>query len=143
MTASCRGMRTRTGPSAARAHRMISTPSSASNHSRESRNARTRCTSVVLDHGIEMVQASSTDVELLRTLERAFERHAGGDDRIDLAYLQRALGLKSEYLASRVLAAFDRDGNGVITKDEFLAGVRALVFGTPREKLEFAFRLHD
>jgi len=88
-------------------------------------------------------QASFRDAKLLATLERAFERHAGDDGVIDFADLKAALGLKSDYLVRRVLAAFDLDANGVITKDEFLAGVRALVFGTDREKLRFAFKVHD
>lgn len=76
-------------------------------------------------------------------LESAFARHAGEDRRIDLAELRRALGLRSEYLARRVLAAFDRDRDGTIDKDEFLEGVRKLVFGPDHDKLLFAFRVHD
>jgi predicted ferric reductase/Ca2+-binding EF-hand superfamily protein len=62
---------------------------------------------------------------------------------MDVDDLKRALGLRSEYLTRRVLAGFDRDGDGFISRDEFLTGVRALLLGTDREKLEFAFRLHD
>ena len=87
--------------------------------------------------------ASLDDRRLLATLERAFAAHAGHDGVIDLRDLQKALGLRSEYLTRRVLRAFDRDENGVIDRSEFLEGVRALVFGTDREKLWFAFRMHD
>ncbi|HEX7602369.1 MAG TPA: EF-hand domain-containing protein, partial [Polyangiaceae bacterium] len=86
---------------------------------------------------------SFADARLLETLERAFAHHAGADAVIDAGELQRALGLKSIYLAQRVLAGFDRNGDSVIQKDEFLSGVRDLVFGTDREKLAFAFRVHD
>ncbi len=76
-------------------------------------------------------------------LERAFAHHAGADAVIDFADLKRALGLRSDYLARRMLFLFDQNGDGVITKDEFLAGAQALVFGPDRDKLWFAFRLHD
>jgi predicted ferric reductase/Ca2+-binding EF-hand superfamily protein len=87
--------------------------------------------------------SSSTDAELLATIERAFSHHAGADAKIDQADLKRALGLRSDYLALRVMAGFDLDRDGVVSKEEFLAGVRALVLGSDRDKLAFAFRLHD
>jgi Ca2+-binding EF-hand superfamily protein len=86
---------------------------------------------------------AAADRSLVKLLERAFERHAGVDERIDAQALQRALGLRSLYLAQRVLAVFDRDRNGTIEREEFIEGVRKLVFGDVREKLRFAFRLHD
>jgi predicted ferric reductase/Ca2+-binding EF-hand superfamily protein len=76
-------------------------------------------------------------------LEKAFKQHAGADNRIDQAELKKALGLRSDYLASRVMSAFDRDHNGSIDKDEFLEGVRKLVFASDHDKLLFAFRVHD
>ncbi len=86
---------------------------------------------------------SLVDERLLESLERAFREHAGESGSIDVKKLQKALGLRTEYLARRVLVSFDTDGDGVIDKDEFIAGVRKLVFGTDREKLLFAFKLHD
>lgn len=86
---------------------------------------------------------SFVDAKLLQTLERAFAKHAGKDAVIDVKELQAAIGLKSDYLAKRVLAGFDLNADGVIQKDEFLEGVRKLVFGSDRDKLAFAFRVHD
>jgi predicted ferric reductase/Ca2+-binding EF-hand superfamily protein len=87
--------------------------------------------------------ASGLDASLLGILERAFAAHAGADARISPPEFQKALGLRSEYLAARVFAQFDRNRDGVIDRDEFVAGVRALVLGTDREKLRFAFDVHD
>ena len=86
---------------------------------------------------------SLVDAQLLGRLERAFAQMAGPSTLIDAAGLQRALGFRSEYLARRVLLAMDKDGDGVIRRDDFLAGVRALMYGSDRDRLSFAFRLHD
>jgi NADPH oxidase 5 len=86
---------------------------------------------------------ASADERLLAVLDDAFAHLAGTDRCIDAAELQRALGLKSEYLARRVFALFDRDGDGAIARQEFLDRVAGLVFGTARQKLRFVFRLHD
>jgi predicted ferric reductase/Ca2+-binding EF-hand superfamily protein len=93
-------------------------------------------------HGASSAIAS-LDRQLLARLAQAFEAHAGSDGLIDAKDLQKALGIRSEYLAKRMLKALDRDQSGTLDKQEFLAAVRALVFGSEREKLEFVFRLHD
>jgi predicted ferric reductase/Ca2+-binding EF-hand superfamily protein len=85
----------------------------------------------------------AVDAKLLATLERSFARMAGANGVIEVNELRGALGLRSEYLARRVLAAFDLNADGVITKDEFLEGVRKLIAGSDQEKLMFAFRVHD
>ncbi|MDB4996084.1 MAG: putative ferric reductase [Myxococcaceae bacterium] len=85
----------------------------------------------------------STDEHLLERLERAFDVHAGADAVIDAGDLKRALGFRDDYLAKRMLAAFDTDKDGVLQKGEFLAAVRKIMFGTAREKLELAFVMHD
>jgi Ca2+-binding EF-hand superfamily protein/ferredoxin-NADP reductase len=87
--------------------------------------------------------SSEIDAKMLKKLERAFAKHAGPDAVIDPAELQKALGMKSDYLAKRVFSLFDTNGNGKIEKDEFLAAVKKIILGTPKEKLEFAFRLMD
>ncbi|MGH7441000.1 MAG: EF-hand domain-containing protein [Polyangiaceae bacterium] len=83
------------------------------------------------------------EASLYPVLERAFARLAGDDAVIDVHELKAALGLRADYLARRVMAAFDSNGDGVIRRDEFLEGVRKLVLGPPRERLLFAFRVHD
>lgn len=80
---------------------------------------------------------------IVTVLDRAFAHLAGDDAVIDVQELKRALGIQAEYLARRVMAGFDTDGDGVIRRDEFIEGARRLVMGTPRERLLFAFRVHD
>lgn len=89
------------------------------------------------------VRPSAVDERLLAKLEHAFGKHAGDDSTIDLHELQKALGLRSEYLTKRVLAIFDTNHDGSVSKEEFLNGARALLFGSDRDKLWFAFRLYD
>lgn len=86
---------------------------------------------------------SYVDERLLATLERAFTHHAGDDGVIDFGDLKRALGLRSDALVRRVLAAFDLDADGLIQREEFLSCVRRLIHGNERDKLWFAFRAHD
>ncbi|MFO0557706.1 MAG: EF-hand domain-containing protein [Polyangiales bacterium] len=87
--------------------------------------------------------APIVDEKLLAAIARVFDEYAGPDGVIDAQELQRALGLRSGYLAQRMLAALDLNGDGAVQRDEFTDAVRRLVFGSTREKLAFAFRLHD
>ncbi|HEY3666874.1 MAG TPA: EF-hand domain-containing protein, partial [Polyangiaceae bacterium] len=87
--------------------------------------------------------ASSIDARLIASLEQAFAAHAGSDGVIDEAELQRALGLRSSYLTKRVLSLFDRNKDGVIQRAEFVAWAKQLLTGGVRERLWFAFQLHD
>ncbi len=80
---------------------------------------------------------------VLQAMEQAFAHLAGDDAVIDVHELQRGLGLRAEYLARRLMTVLDEDGDGVIRRDEFFEGIRKLAHGSPRERLLFAFRLHD
>lgn len=85
----------------------------------------------------------SLDPALLEALSRAFSGHAGSDQLIDASDLQRALRIRSEFLAQRMLSILDRDGDGRVSREEFMAAVRRLVFGSSRDKLRLAFQIHD
>ena len=87
--------------------------------------------------------ARSLDPRLLESLSLAFRGHAGTDQLIDAGDLQRALRIRHTFLAERMLSILDRDGDGRVSRDEFLAGVRRLVFGSARDKLRLAFQIHD
>jgi len=87
--------------------------------------------------------ARSLDPQLLESLSRAFNDRAGPDQTIDAAELQEALRIRSEFLAQRMLVILDRDGDGRISREEFMGAVRRLVFGSARDKLRLAFQIHD
>ncbi len=92
---------------------------------------------------MDSTRPSLVDALLLERLERSFAELAGDDGMIDAPKLQKALGLRSGDLAQRVLSHFDRDGDGLVDREEFIAGVRQLSTGDDQEKLRFAFDLHD
>jgi len=85
----------------------------------------------------------SLEPALLEALSRAFSGHAGSDQLIDASDLQRALRIRNEFLAQRMLSILDRDGDGRVSREEFMAAVRRLVFGSARDKLRLAFQIHD
>ena len=87
--------------------------------------------------------ARSLDPRLLEAVSHAFAGHAGADQLIDAGDLQRALRIRSEFLAQRMLSILDRDGDGRVSREEFMAAVRRLVFGSARDKLRLAFQIHD
>jgi predicted ferric reductase/Ca2+-binding EF-hand superfamily protein len=83
------------------------------------------------------------DESMLALMQECFGELAGPDSRIDAADFKRSLAVQNAFLAERVLAVFDRNRDGWVTRVEFLRGIPRLLFGSVRDKLRFAFRLHD
>jgi predicted ferric reductase/Ca2+-binding EF-hand superfamily protein len=83
------------------------------------------------------------DDALVALMHECFAELAGPDSRIDAVDFKRCLAVKSPFLAERVLAVFDRNRDGWVTRVEFLHGIPRLLFGSAHDKLKFAFRLHD
>lgn len=94
---------------------------------------------------------SSADADLIHSLESAIARHSGSDGLIELPELQKALGLKNEHVARRLLRAVDAHAHGHVRREAsdkidsqaFMQALRALAVGGERARLEFAFRFHD
>jgi predicted ferric reductase/Ca2+-binding EF-hand superfamily protein len=83
------------------------------------------------------------DERLLSAIDRAFDRIAGERETIGASELKRALGLRSAFLAERVLDLFDENRDGQVSRGEFVSLARSLTLGSREEKLRFLFRLHD
>lgn len=52
--------------------------------------------------------------ETLEELRQVFSQIAREDKQIDLSEFKQALGLKDEYLASRLFSIFDADKSGTV-----------------------------
>jgi predicted ferric reductase/Ca2+-binding EF-hand superfamily protein len=76
-------------------------------------------------------------------LETLVGRLASAPGRIDGAAVQKALGLRSLYLAERLVAALDFGRRGFADAREFAAAADAVMAGGVEAKLGFLFRLHD
>lgn len=76
----------------------------------------------------------------LLTVYEALRRATGSE--VDGRAVQKALGLRSLYLAERLLTAL-RGSQRFRTPREFIAAAQETMAAPPRAKLEFLFRLHD
>lgn len=74
-----------------------------------------------------------------------FERLGEPSERptVDRAELRERLGLESQYLADRIFAQLDMDGDGQIERHELMVRMRALADATPEMRLRFVFAVHD
>jgi predicted ferric reductase/Ca2+-binding EF-hand superfamily protein len=70
-------------------------------------------------------------------------RRSVGSEGVDGRAVQKALGLRSLYLAERLLAALSGTQRHFRTPQEFIDAAQELMAAPPHEKLEFLFRLHD
>lgn len=83
------------------------------------------------------------DQAFLNTIRRRFSEIAGEDASIDPGELAAALRVRDPYYSDRLFAMVDRDGSGQIDTEEFIAFAERIVRGDDRDRLRFAFDLHD
>jgi len=83
------------------------------------------------------------DAKLLDLIHQAFAELAGPDSVLDTKKLKRSLDVKSAFIAERVLAVFDKNRDGLVSRVEFVRGAPRLLFGSTLDKLRFSFRVHD
>ena len=76
-------------------------------------------------------------------LKNKFREIAGEDQLIDRDEFQNGLQLSNEKISDRLFDIFDKDNSGSIDYNEFMGTIESIVNGGKKEKIRFAFDLHD
>ncbi len=76
-------------------------------------------------------------------LKNRFREIAGEDQIIDKSEFRHGLGIANHDISDRLFDIFDQDGSGSIDYGEFMTTIQSMVDGTDRDKIKFAFKLHD
>jgi len=80
---------------------------------------------------------------MAETIDRALAGIGAADEKISAEELQQALGLKSAYFAKRFFSVLDRDGNGLLDREELYQAVKVLEAGDFDARSSLLFALHD
>ncbi|HEX2676530.1 MAG TPA: EF-hand domain-containing protein, partial [Polyangiales bacterium] len=83
----------------------------------------------------------SSQLALATVLEQLRRASAGGG--VDARAVQKALALRSEYLAQRLLTALGGSERGFATPEAFVEQATKVMQAKAEDKLGFLFRLHD
>ena len=76
-------------------------------------------------------------------LKNRFKEISGDDQLIDKDEFRDGLGIANNDICDRLFDIFDQDGSGSIDYGEFMNTIGSMVDGTDRDKIKFAFQLHD
>ena len=76
-------------------------------------------------------------------LKNKFREIAGEDQLIDINEFRDGLDLANHKISDRLFNIFDKDSNGSVDYSEFMETIESMVVGTDKEKIRFAFQLHD
>jgi Ca2+-binding EF-hand superfamily protein len=68
---------------------------------------------------------------------------SGRDQLIDKQEFFDGLEISNKVLSDRLFDIFDKDKNGRIDHDEFLTTIESIILGSQKDKIKFAFNLHD
>jgi len=76
-------------------------------------------------------------------LKNKFRSLSGEDQLIDKQEFFDGLEVSNRSLSDRLFDLFDKDKNGRIDHDEFLSTIETIILGSKKDKIKFAFNLHD
>ena len=76
-------------------------------------------------------------------LKNKFREIAGDDQVIDKEEFLNGLDLSNREISNRLFDIFDKDKSGAIDYSEFMETIQSMVSGNKKEKIRFAFELHD
>jgi len=76
-------------------------------------------------------------------LKNKFRSLSGEDQLIDKQEFFDGLEISNRNFSDRLFDIFDKDKNGRIDHDEFLSTIETIILGSKKDKIKFAFNLHD
>lgn len=76
-------------------------------------------------------------------LKNKFREIAGEDNLIDRVEFQNGLNISNKEISDRLFDIFDKDKSGSIDLNEFMETIESITVGTEKDKIKFAFELHD
>ena len=76
-------------------------------------------------------------------LKNRFREIAGEDQLIDKEEFQNGLAIENHEISDRLFDLFDKDSSGSIDYGEFVTTIESMVDGSAKDKIKFAFQLHD
>ena len=76
-------------------------------------------------------------------LKNRFKEIAGSDQLIDKQEFRNGLRISNENISDRLFEIFDQDNSGSIDYGEFMNTIQSMVDGSDKDKVKFAFQLHD
>ncbi len=79
----------------------------------------------------------------LVNLKNKFQEIAGVDKLIDRIEFQESLEIQNIEISNRLFNIFDKDKSGSIDISEFMETIEDIIGGSDKDKIKFAFNLHD
>ena len=76
-------------------------------------------------------------------LKNRFREIAGEDQLIDKEEFRNGLAIENHEISDRLFDLFDQDSSGSVDYEEFVTTIESMVDGSVKDKIKFAFQLHD